>query len=427
MYARYHFARKIIVGGRAFFSYGIAMNAPFFLPTWPPEVSNFIWLGLLLLASELLGEAINRWFRQPRILGWVTVGIILGPSVTGALSPEALHSLDDVLNVAIGIVLFELGQRVDIFWLRRNPWLLGTSIVESFLSFSLVFFVLQLVGASALLSAVAAAIGVSTSPAVVLSLSRDLRAQGQVTERMLILTALNCIFAFLGTSVLLGWIASEHSRDWVTILGHPMYLVLGSILLSAALTSATLALLRIIGPRDEPQFICVIGMVIVAVWASEVFNLSVALTLLGFGTMMRTFDGRRQFVSLRFGRVGRFFLVLLFAITAARMDLGVVGTGIVAGLVFVVTRFVGKAAALIALARQSGLTRKKAWYLSLGMIPASGIAVVMVQQTASIYPEFGRDLAGVVMAAILILQFVGPILAHMALRASQESMQEGAR
>jgi hypothetical protein len=61
------------------------------------------------------------------------------------------------------------------------------------------------------------------------------------------------------------------------------------------------------------------------------------------------------------------------------------------------------------------------------MTPASGLAIIMVQQTSSMYPEFGGELAGILMAAVVILQFAGPVLAQTALRLSREAMEEVAR
>ena len=178
------------------------MQEPFFLPSWPPSVENFFWYGVLLLSAGIAGELVERWTRQPRLMGWVLAGILLGPHVTGAIDMSALAGMSSVIHLAMGVLLFELGQRVDLSWLRSNPKLLGTSALESALAFALMFLVIQLFGKPPLVAAVAAAIGVSTSPAVVLAVTQDQRAQGQVTERLLLLTALNSIYAYITVNIL---------------------------------------------------------------------------------------------------------------------------------------------------------------------------------------------------------------------------------
>ncbi|TAN52253.1 MAG: sodium:proton exchanger, partial [Betaproteobacteria bacterium] len=359
----------------------------------------------------------QRWLRLPRLLGWIAVGGALGPHALGLLDPEALDALQPVLDLALGVVLFELGQRVDLSWLRRNPWLLGTSVLESTLAFAAMFAVLLALEASPLLAAVAAAIGISTAPAVVLSVTRDLRAQGQVTERALLLTALNCAYAYVAVSVLLAWLAREYAADWRVIVLHPLYLIFGSLALAAAFAGAALGLLRLLGRRRDAQFLCVFALVVLAVWAAATLNLPVALALLGFGASIRMLDRRRLFVSLDFGRVG--------AILAARLEWALVPAGIVAGGVLVAARFAGKALGVLALAPLAGLPLRKASLLAFALTPMSGVALVLVHDTARLYPQFGPALAAILVAAIAMLELLGPLLAHFALVRAGEAADEG--
>ena len=56
-----------------------------FLPTWPPDTAGLPWFALILLVAVLLGEAVNRWLRLPRALGWVACGLAAGPSLLGLI------------------------------------------------------------------------------------------------------------------------------------------------------------------------------------------------------------------------------------------------------------------------------------------------------------------------------------------------------
>lgn len=400
------------------------MTEFFFLPDFARGFERLPWYALLVLCAALAGEAVQRWLRLPRMLGWIAAGVLLGPHVGAALTTEELAALRPLLEVAAGVVLFQLGQRVDPSWLRRNPWLLGTSALESALAFAAMYGVLLLTGAPPVLAAVAAAIGVATAPAVVLTLARELRAQGQVTERMLLLSALNSIYAFIAVNVLLAWLAFEYAGDWRAIALHPLYLVLGSLALAGLLAVATLGLLRLLGRREETQFIAVLALVVIAVWAAHALKLSLVLTLLSYGALTRILDRRRLFVSLSFGRIGTILLILLFSITAAGLDLSLLPAGALAGAALIAARFAGKALGVLALASWSGMALRKAWLLSLALTPMSGIAVVMVQQTAGHYPEFGALLATIVISAIAMLELLGPLFARFALVRAGESDEE---
>ena len=391
------------------------MSDLFFLPDLASAAAQLPWYALLLLAAALAGEAVQRWLRLPRLLGWIAVGAALGPHALGALDEDALEVLRPLLDFAVGMVLFELGQRVDLSWLRRNPWLLATSVLESGFAFGAMFVVLLAVDAPPLIAAAAAAIGISTAPAVVLTVTRELQAQGQVAERALLLTALNSAYAFVAVSVLLAWLAREYSGDWRAVLLHPLYLIFGSTVLAALFAAATLALLRLLGRRHDAQFLCVVALVALAVWASATLNLSVALALLAFGAITRIYDRRRLFVSLEFGRLGRILLILLFAITAAKLDWGLVPAGAVAGGVLVAARFAGKALGV------SGLPLRKASLLALALTPMSGLAIVLMHDTARLYPQFGPALAAIVVSAIAMLELLGPLLTHFALTRAGEA------
>ena len=396
----------------------------FFLPDLAAAASQLPWTALLLLAAALAGEAVQRWLRLPRLLGWIAVGGALGPHGLDLLDRVSLAALRPVLDVAVGLVLFELGERVDLSWLRRNPWLLATSLLEAGLAFGAMFVVLLAVDTAPLLAAVAAAIGISTAPAVVLTVTRELRAQGQVSERALLLTALNTAYAFVAVSVLLAWLAREYAGDWRAIVGHPVYLIFGSLALAGAFAAVTLGLLRVLGRRRDAQFLCMVALIALAVWTAGALKLPVALTLLAYGGLVRVFDRRRVYVSLDFGRVGTILLILLFAITGANTDWSLLATGAVAGGLLVAARIAGKAAGVLSLAPLARMPVRKASLLALTLTPMSGVAVVLLHDTSALYPSFGPALAAIVISAIAMLELLGPLLLQFALTRAGETDDE---
>jgi Kef-type K+ transport system membrane component KefB len=397
------------------------MHDLFFLPDWPLDVAQLPWFAVMVLLAVAAGEATQRYARLPRPIGWIVTGMLLGPYGIGVFSTEMLGRFSGLLDIAIGIVLFELGQRVDLGWLRRNPWLLGTSVLEAALSFGAIYGVLMLAQPSALLAAVAAAIGMATSPAISLVLTKELRAQGQVTERILLLTTLNCIYAVIVVSMLFAWLNAEYRGGWLTVVSHPLYLVFGSIALAGAFAALAHGALRLLGRRVDAQYITVLALIVIAVAAASLLKLSVVLSMLAFGMMTRHFDRQRRFVSLEFGRLGQIFMVLLFALIAARIDLALVPAGLAAGAALIVARYAGKALGVIALGRWSGLGARKSALVGLGLMPMAGLAVMLVHETASAFPEFGPQLLTVIVAAVAILELLGPLLVQFALVRAGES------
>ena len=397
----------------------------FFLPSWPPAAQALPWSALLLLVAAIAGELVRRWLHLPRLFGWVAAGILLGPQFGGVVTATMLEDMRGILDVAIGVVLFQLGQRVDLGWLRRNPWLLATSALEAGLAFAAMFGVLLLIEVRPLLAALAAAIGIATGPAVVLSLTRELRAQGQVTERMLLLTSLNCVYAFVVVSVLLAWLHQEYSSESLSIVWHPLYLIFGSLFVALVFALATLVLLSLLGRRAEAQFISVLALVVTAVYAAAALKLSIVLLLLGYGVIARAFDVKRRFASFTFGRIGQILLVLLFAITAATLDLELLPAGALAGAVLVAARYLGKTVGVFALAPASGLSMRKASLLALSLMPMSGVALILVNDMSSLFPGLGSTLASVVVSAIVLLEVLGAAAAYFALVRAGEADEPG--
>ena len=398
----------------------------FFLPDWPPAAGQLLWVAVLLLAAIVAGEAARRWLRVSRILGYVAVGALLGPEATGVVTPETLVGLRVLVDIAVGLLLFELGQRVDLGWLRRNPWLLATSVLEAGLAFGAVFVLLTLLGARPVAASTAAVLAMLTSPAVVMTVVKDVRAQGQVTERLLLLTALNTAYAVIGFAIIAGWVHLERSRDTLAMLAHPFYLVVGSVAAAALVALATRALLRLLGRRPVFQFAILVAIVLLTVAGAAALKLSVPLALLFLGVFGRAFDRARHFVPLRFGETAMLFVVILFAVTGASLQFEGWGLAFATALGFVAARFAGKAVALLVLARPSALSVRSASLLNLGLMPMSGLALLLVQDLVRLDPRLGAEILPGLMFAITLLAFLGPLATDFALRRAGEVAEERA-
>jgi Kef-type K+ transport system membrane component KefB len=396
-----------------------------FLPHWPLSSNQMIWVGVLLVAGVVGGELVQRVLRLPRITGYAAAGLALGPGGWGLIDKPLLDELVVFADIALGLVLFELGTRLDLAWLRRSPALALMGVAESLGAAVLVFVTLSWhFGHDPLVAAVAGAIAMSTSPAVLIRVAADMRAEGQVTERALLLTALNGVIAFLALTVLIPWLHLEYRGGWLTMLTQPLYLLAGSFVLAAVAAQVTLKLVQLVGKHAERQFIVVIGLVVLTVGAAVALKLSVLLTLLAMGAMVRNADRERHFMVVDSGNAGQLFYLLLFVITGARLDLGVVATAGAAGLAFVLVRFAGKALGVLAVAPFVGLKLRHAGLVALALTPMSGLAVVMVYETASLYPEVRSSVAPVVFAAVVILELLGPIATQFAIKQAGEAGAE---
>ena len=219
------------------------------------------------------------------------------------------------------MILFDLGQRVSFGWVRRNPALLGASLAESGLSFALVFVAMRYFEIDPWASAIIASIAMATSPAVVLAITRETRAQGQITERTLLLTALNSIYAVMLSTLLLALVRERPGAPALEVAaapGVPDRRLAGLAALGARLF---LWVLSFIG-RDRAGQILVMLAVVWLVFATAVaLRLSPLLALLACGAFVRTFDASRLLTATEFGLASGIALVLFFALSAATMNI----------------------------------------------------------------------------------------------------------
>ena len=400
---------------------------PSFLPQFPFATNPLLLFGLLLLAGLIGGELARRYARLPRVVGYVLVGLGLGAGGLNLVDEGMVQEAWIFVDMALGLILFELGRRLDLGWFRRDPWLAATGLLESGLSFALVMGALVWFDVRPIYAAVAASIAIATSPAVVMVVAQELKAEGQVTERALSLVAINSVIAFVTSTMLLAVIHHEYQAGWQTALLHPLYLLAGSLLLGYAASLAAVALARGFGRPDRWHFVVMLALVVVTVGLARMLELSVVLALLVFGVLSRSLDQRHELLPFEMGRTGAMFVVVLFVLGGATLRVQDLVAGGGVALVFILARFVGKSVGVLALTWLSGVRRGAAGLLCLTLTPMSGLAVSMVQGTANLYPEFGASLAAIVLSAVLILELIGPVAVQFALKRAGEAAAEEER
>src|SRR5204862_2613543 len=122
---------------------------------------------------------------------------------------------------------FELGTRLRPRWLLHNPSLALTCLLEAALAGAAVTAALVFLGVPMLSAAVAGIVAMSTSPVITLAVLHDIRPRGQVTERLLMMTAVNSVLAMILLKV---WhvVATSSEHDVLTAITGALYVVAGS-------------------------------------------------------------------------------------------------------------------------------------------------------------------------------------------------------
>ncbi|HYD80310.1 MAG TPA: cation:proton antiporter [Paucimonas sp.] len=382
-----------------------------------PLAAELSWPAAIALAW-FAGEFGHRWSGLPRISIYGIVGFALGQ--TGLLTLAGQGAVMLLANIAFGLMLFEFGYRINLKWLRFNPWIAVTGVVESACTFAAVYLAAQWFGMPAVDALLTASLAMSTSPAAVLRIVNELRSSGQVTERVLHLSALNCTLAVFTFKVVLGlWIFQSSGSLWQAVSNS-----LGVLLVSAGLGAlfgiVLPGILRQLGRLSHDATVAFALAVILLVMLTHALKLSPVLAALTFGLMARHRRVALNQAQRNFGALGDLLAVLLFVFVAAALEWRHVAAGIGLGLVLIAARLGAKTLSVLLFARVSGITWRKGILTGFALMPMSVFVLLLLEQARYIGIEMPGQLAALG-AATLILELLGPILMQRALLAAGEA------
>lgn len=245
-----------------------------FLPAWPLEYNAQIAFGLLLFVGALGGYLAHRISWLPSITGFMAVGFLIGPAGIDLFPQEAIELARPLINIALALILYRLGLMLNLRMMMRERGLLLIALVESLATFAFTFWVLIELGLPAFLATLAAAIVISSSPAVLIHVAHEVGAAGPVTERTKELVALNNLFAFFAFSAVLPFahLAADHS--WTTALLQPLYRLLGSMAVAALIALLLVRFARYTSQAPQYRLAQVVGALMLGIGIAEALELS---------------------------------------------------------------------------------------------------------------------------------------------------------
>jgi Kef-type K+ transport system membrane component KefB len=319
------------------------------------------------------------------------------------------------------VLVFELGSRIRPRWLIDNPWLAFTCVLEGLLAGLLVTAALVMLGAPVTSAWLVGAVAMSTSPVITLVLVHELRPRGQVTERLLIITAINSALSMLALKAWRVMAAADSASLYTELLPvatDAVVVIGGSFLLGVA---AGWLLAKLTQPLRSATAAPVlqIALVILAAMLAAQWKLSPLLALLVAGMVARSRMGHALTVEPHLGSAGAVLSVLLF------IALGMLFTldGITAlwpwVLAIILARLAGKGIAVALLARLSALGWRQAGALTLALQPMSSLAVLLAADTLGWTSQLPGVAGGVLQALLIattLLHLLGPVLTQWSLR-----------
>jgi Kef-type K+ transport system membrane component KefB len=379
-----------------------------------------------ILFAWFSGEFFYQKIKLPRISGYAMVGFLFAPTQFGFLPELQSSSILLLANLAFGLILFECGYRINLQWLRKNPWIAITSLTESMLTFAAVYAVLTAFGLEFSTVLILSALSMATSPATVLRIINEQRSSGQVTERILHLSTLNSIFATITFKIMHGFVVFQTSGSLWEATYSSFLISAFSVVFGWFFGMGISAILRITKRAHYDSTLIFTIAVVFLVAFTQGFKLSPILSTLSLGLAVRQSRIILNASQRGFGALGDLLSIFLFVFVASTLEWKEALSGFGLAFLFVLVRQATKLFSIIAFAKVSGITVRKGAFIGMASAPFSTLVILLLEQTKAI--GFGLEgQLGPLVASVFILEVLGPICVQKALIWAQETQhnQEG--
>lgn len=384
-------------------------------------INSIQLFGLVLLGGLAAGEASRRLLSLPRTTGYVVFGLLAGSSGLNWITAFHIESIQLIIDLALGLILFELGYLVPRSTagagLQRLLAGLGIALTCGLLTFALFAYW----GFSTGSALFAAALCLATSPAITIATCSDVGARGERTDLLYTMVAINGCVAFSAVALLTPFLNDSEAAGTLARLGAGLGSIIGSLILGGACAGLVLLGAEKLEKQPEHQHLLILGSIVLGVGTAIYLEVSVFLPMLIFGFLVRHIDRERKVIALRIASDARVFLVITFVLAGAALDIAYLGEYWPEVLLIALTRLAGQLLASALAGKRLGLSRKESGLLTIGLQPMSSVALVLLANTQMLYSGLDPKLVGMLLATILLMQLCGPLATQTAIKGFGEA------
>lgn len=375
------------------------------------------------IALGLLLTRIAKKINLPNVTAYLVAGLAVGPYCLNLFDQDALAGVAQITSVALGFIAFSIGGEFKWESLKR----VGTKAViitlfQALAALALVDIVLLVFGFDVPLSITLGAIATATAPAATLMVVRQYRAQGAMTNTLLSVVAMDDAIGLAAFSISLAIAQSLTSGAAPTLynmLISPLLEIILSLVVGGLLGALLSFLMRFFRSRAN-RLSLMLAAVLAGVALADGYGLSSLLTCMAIGAAMVNLRDDSEMLVEIIDRWTPPLFTLFFVISGAELDLHVLSTVGILGLLYILARSLGKyfgARVGASVVKSEPKIRK---YLGLTLLPQAGVAIGMAQVVITKLPEYGAEIRAVVLCATLVYELIGPVITRIALERSGE-------
>lgn len=390
-------------------------------------------LGLILLCALGVGHIV-KFARVPEVTGYLIAGMLVGPSGVGWVSHDNLQALHVFSEVGLGLILFSIGGVFEFSRMRAiGRRFVTLTFAESALAAVLVTTGMLLLGQPWQVALLLGAIAVETGAASTLMVIRENNSAGPFTEALTGVIGLNNIFALVAFSLvaaaldlsILGASGSVTLAGIARVVFPLVWQLVGSVALGF-LVGLLLASWASQVVESGEVLILLVGCVLLTVGVATLFDLSPLVASLAVGATMANLSAKSRRLFDALSRTDPPLYVIFFVLAGADLNLALLPSLGILGLVYVVCRAAGKLVGARYAAQRQHFPDSVQRLMGLAILAQAGLAVGLVLVTRERFPELAPTVATVVLGAVIVFEIAGPLSTRFALDRSGESRPQDA-
>jgi Kef-type K+ transport system membrane component KefB len=403
-------------------------------------ISALTLLGIATIIGFYMGHIAQR-IRLPSLIGYMTFGVILGPSVLNLFDEPMIEHLSFLTEIALGFVAFTVGSELSLSSLKR----LGSGIIsiifaESFGAFFVVLVAVYLLTRDLPLSIIFGAVAPASAPAGTVAVIQEYKAKGILTKALYAVVGFDdglaiIIFGF-GASFAKSLIIGEASGTTASILPTlwaPVMEIAFSLIMGGVIGFVFCKLvLKLQKSRDI--LIILFGAVLLATGLSIRWHLSLILTnmMVGFVLVNSRREALVQRVTAPLLEIMPLVFLLFFCLAGANLKLSAIPALGSLGAVYILGRSAGKIGGVRLGSLFGPVEEKVKKYLGMGILSQAGVAIglalIVKDEFFQLDAQYHLPHASTIGAAVLttitttcvFFEIIGPVFSKFALKKAGE-------
>ncbi|MHA1221147.1 MAG: cation:proton antiporter domain-containing protein [Candidatus Heimdallarchaeota archaeon] len=421
----------------------------------PTSIHYLLIIGLIILLVVFAAYVFKR-INVPEALGFIIMGIIIGPSLIGIITPEMITCESKIIfkiltGVALGFIGFHIGNEIKFSAIKKNfkqysAILIGQAVIALFL------IVLGVIGwiygfhanKSFFFVFLLAAVALPTAPAITASVIKEAECSGPTTSTMMFVIGLDDVIGIIAFEFALGmavlyYLPGGGSGAIAGAILGPLINIAGSILIGLLLGLLFAFVLNRV-KRTTLTIEFFLGTLLAIVGITEVLGWSELLACMTFGVIIGNMQTERNERAVRYGeQIFSPFIMLFFVFAGASLDIQAMFTNwlvIVVAITMVIVRLAGKWLGAFIGAAITKSPRNIRRYVGPGLFAQGemtiGLSMVIFNlfvdisdgaesgTTAALAAADGAFLLNVLGLSILIFQIISPFTTKWALAKAGE-------